>query len=79
VPWGWDSTVEGNKSFTDSGKKYKPVGVNCITPLSLDVGDADLEFPLFSLGNFLPTNFSILIITFYKYLKILLTRTRKRR
>lgn len=43
----------GDKSFTDSGKKYKPVGVNVVT--SLSVGEFDLEFPLVSPVKGLPT------------------------
>jgi len=53
VPWCWESANEGDNSLTDSGKKYKPVGVNFITPSS-KIGDIDLEFSLISPATFLP-------------------------
>lgn len=69
MSWYWDSAKEGDRSLTDSGKKYKPVGVNFIfiAPLS-NVGDADLEFPLVSPANFLPKIKKILIMMI-KYTK----------
>jgi len=45
-------SAKGDKSLKDSGRKYKPVGVNFVTPLS--VGEIDLEFSPTSLPSDLP-------------------------